>query len=548
MWPKMSLSQKARIAFGVVLITINCGLVAKAENLPDFDHRYDNVRGPAKWGEERQAAHKVLKERVPDVRVKVDPLLESPSWILSPRETLSGPRGQGKAVSAEAAQKFDAKDPDHSVKAFLQEHRKLYGHGPEVLATARKTRDYVSPDDGSRMVYWEQQLDGIPVHRAKIGANVSAQGELISISSTFVPDADGAATAGSAKRKLLQRTPEISARQALGIAIRNIQEEVADGAIVLTEDAAVSEPESEKGKERLQKFKAGRLPGVAQASLVWLPIARDRLRLCWVVEVTRRERGERFKMLVDVETGEVVLRQRLTFDFSDASYLVYTGESPAPLSPTWPTPSKAQPPLVPPQLVTMSALDREASPLGWLPDGVNETRGNNVDAYLDRDGDDLPDLPRVQGSSYRVFNYTNDLTQSPTNYGAASVVNVFYWCNWMHDRLYQLGFTPANGNFQKDKFGVGKGGDPVLVEAQDGSGFNNANFTPEPEGTSPRIQVFIFNGPTPWRDAALDASVVLHEYTHGLSDRLVGAAGGLTMGISLTGWRRGGRISLRRRC
>ena len=56
---------------------------------------------------------------------------------------------------------------------------------------------------------------------------------------------------------------------------------------------------------------------------------------------------------------------------------------------------------------------------------------------------------------------------------------------------------------------------------------NNSNFTPMPEGTSPRMQMYIFNGPTPDRDGDVDAEIILHEYTHGLSNRRVGGGVGI---------------------
>jgi uncharacterized repeat protein (TIGR01451 family) len=67
----------------------------------------------------------------------------------------------------------------------------------------------------------------------------------------------------------------------------------------------------------------------------------------------------------------------------------------------------------------------------------------------------------------------------------------------------------------------------MQADAQDGSGFNNANFTPSPDGEPGRIQMFLWTGPTPSRDGDLDAEVILHEYTHGLSTRLVGGGVGI---------------------
>ena len=64
-----------------------------------------------------------------------------------------------------------------------------------------------------------------------------------------------------------------------------------------------------------------------------------------------------------------------------------------------------------------------------------------------------------------------------------AVTNLFFWSNRYHDRLYQLGFNEAAGNFQQDNFGRGGlGNDFVRAEAQDFSGTNNANFATPPDG------------------------------------------------------------------
>jgi hypothetical protein len=156
--------------------------------------------------------------------------------------------------------------------------------------------------------------------------------------------------------------------------------------------------------------------------------------------------------------------------------------------------------------------------------------GNNVDAHTDWNADDLPDLPRPQGSPFRVFDFAMDLsTQDPTNYANAAVVQLFYLCNWYHDRLYELGFTEAAGNFQTTNFS--RGGlenDAVQADAQDGGSVNNANFSTPPDGSPGRMQMYLFTGPSPRRDGDFDAEVVLHEHTHGLSWRLVG--GGQALG------------------
>jgi hypothetical protein len=67
----------------------------------------------------------------------------------------------------------------------------------------------------------------------------------------------------------------------------------------------------------------------------------------------------------------------------------------------------------------------------------------------------------------RTFDFAWDASGDPTTFWEMSTVQLFYWCNWMHDRLYGLGFTEAAGNFQHDNFGRGGiGGDAVVAESQ----------------------------------------------------------------------------------
>ena len=75
-----------------------------------------------------------------------------------------------------------------------------------------------------------------------------------------------------------------------------------------------------------------------------------------------------------------------------------------------------------------------------------------------------------------------------------------------------------------DYTGQGLGNDPVLADAQDGSGMNNANFQTPPDGTSPRMQMYLFNATTPYRDGDLDSQIMVHEL--GCRDRAVGGEGG----------------------
>ena len=512
-------------------------LLAPVQNLlPDFKPAPAEASVPAADFQERQDALRVLRNRLPKVVVDLDPQTGSPRRILATESFLTGSNGIGKAVSGKGAVGLAADHPQRAIRAFLSEHERLFGFGPEALDQARVRRDHVFPHNGLHTIVWEQQVQGIPVFEAVLIAHTTKAGELVSVSSRFVPDPDGAATRGVPQRVAWVERPPIEARKAVALAAANLGESAAPEALT-AEPLSGSSGAANRSVQR-QSFRGAALKGAADASLVWLALGRDRMRLCWETLLTTRARGELYRVLVDVETGEPLLRHCLTEHVSDASFRIFTGDSPTPFSPGEMVDTNSiQPAWAVRELVTLSALDTNASPAGWIPDGVNETRGNNVDAHADANDDNLPDLPRPQGVPWRVFDKPllnhpplDLVSQDPTNYTDVAVVQLFYWCNWMHDRLYQLGFTESAGNFQADNFGRGGlAGDPLLADAQDGSGFDNANMSTPPEGSSPRMQMYVFSGPEPRRDGDLDAEVILHEYTHGLSERTVGGGVGISL-------------------
>jgi len=172
--------------------------------------------------------------------------------------------------------------------------------------------------------------------------------------------------------------------------------------------------------------------------------------------------------------------------------------------------------------------DPAASPQGWVGAAGN-TVGNNAVAATDLNADNTVGTNETQPSAVNnSFDFAFDPTQNASNFKPASVANAFFLVNDYHDRTYRLGFTEAARNFQTNNFGLGGAqNDPVNVDAQDGSGTNNANFSTPPDGSRPRMQMFLFTsngGPT--EDGDFDPSVIYHENTHGLSNRLVG--GGAT--------------------
>jgi hypothetical protein len=134
----------------------------------------------------------------------------------------------------------------------------------------------------------------------------------------------------------------------------------------------------------------------------------------------------------------------------------------------------------------------------WLPEGATTTSGNNVKSYVDAvapNGFTAGDF-YADTTSDNTFDYIYD-QNSPEyskNNRKAAIVNLFYVNNYLHDQFYDHGFDELSGNAQLSNFDRGGvEGDPLLVEVQDNSGFNNANMLTPADGASPVMQMYLFN-------------------------------------------------------
>ncbi|KZV94468.1 hypothetical protein EXIGLDRAFT_767111 [Exidia glandulosa HHB12029] len=195
--------------------------------------------------------------------------------------------------------------------------------------------------------------------------------------------------------------------------------------------------------------------------------------------------------------------------------------------------------------------DRIASPLGWhtvpithIPsvmdprtaDDWDTTIGNNIFAQEWWYKWERPWWTRYRPTSSTpwpalTFDYTyepkgnRDKLNEAQTYVNASITQLWYTANMVHDLFYRYGFDEAAGNFQQYNFGRGgEENDAIILNAQDYSGWNGGNFEITPDGKSPVCKIFLWSrsGPDPYFDGALEADIVVHELTHGLSSRLVG--------------------------
>ncbi len=126
----------------------------------------------------------------------------------------------------------------------------------------------------------------------------------------------------------------------------------------------------------------------------------------------------------------------------------------------------------------------------------------------------------------------------------AATANLFAMHNRMHDFAYNLGFTERTYNLQDSNFGntgpglypLGREGDPELGDAQAGGvdggypsylGRDNANQITLQDGIPPITNMYLWQPIAaafypPCVDGDYDMSVIGHEYTHAISNRMVG--------------------------
>ena len=119
---------------------------------------------------------------------------------------------------------------------------------------------------------------------------------------------------------------------------------------------------------------------------------------------------------------------------------------------------------------------------------------------------------------------------------SAAVANLFAGHNRFHDYAYHLGFTELNYNMQQSNFGQGKDGDPEIGNVQAGAvtggapsylGRDNANQITLNDGIPGITNQYLFQPIAgafygPCVDGDFDTSVFGHEYTHAISNRMVG--------------------------
>lgn len=393
--------------------------------------------------------------------------------------------------------------------AYVKAHPEVFKLSESDLGTLKLRKDYVD-DLGSHHISWVQEVDGIEVFGNGLKANVTKTGQLISLQGAPISGLVSQAQARSA-------APAVTADAARTAAAEDIDGKLAAGGATKS--------------GRTTKWTNGDF-----AKEVWFHTANG-LRKGWMTYVNAGG-SKIYTHVIDAQTGGLLYRRDLASEGNGDALVVdnYPGAA-------------------------KGGTQRTENLIynKWLPKNAKTLLdGTSVAAFADVNDDNEPngnETVKVPGtkttSEYKLVPFQANALCSATficSWDPAKpdswktnlnqdVTNGFYLASNFHDWLAKppISFTPAAGSFDA------AGGDPVLLNALDGAAtgadggpdanhVNNANMSTPPDGIPPTMQMYLFGAAgddtTVATSSSNSADILYHEYTHGLSNRLVVDASG----------------------
>jgi extracellular elastinolytic metalloproteinase len=400
-------------------------------------------------------------------------------------------------------------------RGWVADTRAAFGMSAAQVAAMQVARDHALPGTGTHVVTFAQVFDGVAaVQGGRLNVAVSKDGKVLSYG--------GNPTRGSQ----LSGAWAMSAGQALST-------------VAQTLTGTSITPSATGDAAGYTAFAKGPFAAPSYAKKAVFPTADGARAAYRVLLVEKLDRA--WDTVVDARTGAVLWKQSLVKNDSEGT--VYEN---------FPGAAKGGQPVIKSFGPTAESPSGYTDPTGIAGLGGPTTLGNNANTYANYSNFLVPadEGPRPVSPTSQ-FNYAYgknwERTQGatvPPSYALdldPAATNLFWQHNRIHDEFYDFGFTESAGNFQAD------GGDPVLGLVHAGAasggaptytGRDNAYFLPLPDGIPSWSGMFLwepindtFEGP--YSDGNFDASVIEHEYAHGLSTRYV--AGGEALGSQQAG-------------
>lgn len=391
---------------------------------------------------------------------------------------------------------------------YLEQHAGRWKLSSNALETATLHQIH-DTGRGGILVTFEQRVDGIRVQGESLKVLMRQDKSLVAISGTLHPDAQPG---------LISRTPgyRLSREQALSTAFFDLHATTLKSTDLFDTGRRLD----------LDVFYGLKLsPWTSSSPVRFTQPARVRpvlfptsqgLTKAWFIELLTQERetGENadYAYVIGDADGKLLYRRSLTEE-ATYNYRVWSETSGnhrplnGPLEDYLPHPTGIPdgwfPAYIPSVVVAQDGFNSTQDP--WLSDVAETSTGNNVDAYADLvspDGYNVPESGivdiRANSTDEFEFDHSYDTLLAPAASSEqieAAVTQLFFVNNWLHDWYYDSGFNEQAGNAQADNFGRGGDGkDVLLAQGQDYGGRNNANMSIPSDGSSPRMQMYIWSG------------------------------------------------------
>jgi hypothetical protein len=393
-----------------------------------------------------------------------------------------------------------AADPVAAARQYLTANQDLYGL--DAGAVAAMDPLLVKRIGAGTVVLLQQRFGDLPAGHDGLVSILLSAGSVVRVTSSLSPDT---------------AAPEPATRTA------------ADAVTAALADAGLTADQIEP----------------ADVREVAVPTPQDGPRAAYAVTLTSKDADApaAYTTYVDARTGGVLVREDLVdFDSDNPTWAVFPAAPPPTLPPgadpreTWCFTAKAG---------CARTVRDAASGQAWdvnLATGTPTltSSGNNANNVVQ--WGQVPPFPATTSPDRNyVYPFTDQWQQAQCNPEVltttgqrndadAAVANLFAMHNRMHDWSYHLGFTEAAWNMQVVNVAPGGlGNDPEQGRAQSGAlsgSRNNANQGTGRDGLPPTTNMFLWQPVAgaaypPCVDGDYDMTVIGHEYTHAITNRMI---------------------------
>ena len=383
---------------------------------------------------------------------------------------------------------------------------------------------HISSVSGINHIYFKQSLNNIPINNTTSSIHLLANGKMINDNNSFIKNTSRKYSGSS--------TPTISAIKAVELAANQL------GYSVTKPFKIISENKNTESIISADEISMNEIP----VKLMYYLNKDDRLVLVWNLLILEQNYNNWWLINIDANTGLIIDKKNniLNCTAKNQNKLPLNKFKNHNTSSNIPNLNKKnttvldcencyevfklpiESPYFGEQSIVYNPADLSASPMGWHSLNSTKTKGNNIRAFIGN-SDNYNYSPNGGVLfDFTGYQFNQDFTEE-NRFEDASITNLFYWGNIIHDITYTYGFDENAGNFQLDNFdNEGLGNDSLRILGQFELNVCSAAMAVTSDGTSPFIHVNTCGD----KDGGFDNLVLVHEYIHGVSTRLTG--GGLS--------------------